>query len=168
MAGAVGFTVMVFGINFPCYAQVTASSSAMATIVTPMNLVKTTDLNFGNIANSATEGMVTLSPANVRTSSGGISLPGETGEVNTGTFVVSGAPGYTFTISLPSVATLIDDNSGHTMTVDSWTSNPSGTGALDNSGSQILNVGATLHVGPNQSPGNYISATPFQVTLHYN
>ncbi len=53
------------------------------------------------------------------------------------------------------------------MTVDTFTSTPSGTGSLAG-GSQTLSVGATLHVAAAQAAGTYTSATPFTVTVNYN
>jgi len=53
------------------------------------------------------------------------------------------------------------------MTIDAFTSNPSGTGALT-AGSQVLTVGATLNVGANQVTGAYTNATGFDVTVNYN
>ena len=54
------------------------------------------------------------------------------------------------------------------MTVDTWTSTPSGTGTLSAGGSQTLTVGATLNVAGSQVAGTYVSGTPFTVTVNYN
>jgi hypothetical protein len=53
------------------------------------------------------------------------------------------------------------------MTVNAFTSTPSGTGALT-AGSQILKVGATLNVGAGQVAGTYTNATGFPVIVNYN
>jgi type 1 fimbria pilin len=50
------------------------------------------------------------------------------------------------------------------MTVDTFTSNPSGTGTLSG-GAQTLNVGATLHVAGAQAAGNYTGT--YNVTVAY-
>jgi len=52
------------------------------------------------------------------------------------------------------------------MTVNTFTSTPSGTGQLSVLGSQALTVGATLVVGASQASGSY-SGT-FSVTVVYN
>ena len=52
------------------------------------------------------------------------------------------------------------------MTAGTFTSNPSGTGALT-SGTQDIAVGATLTVAAGQVPGVYTSGN-FNVTVNYN
>jgi len=54
------------------------------------------------------------------------------------------------------------------MTVSSFVSNPSSTGTLSSSGSQTLDVGATLAVAAAQTPGTYTNSTGVQVTVNYN
>jgi hypothetical protein len=54
---------------------------------------------------------------------------------------------------------------GTTMTVDNFTSNPSGTGTLAG-GTQTLSVGARLNVGAGQVAGDYTGE--FSVTVAYN
>ena len=54
------------------------------------------------------------------------------------------------------------------MTVDNFVSNPSGTGLLSASGSQTVNVGATLNVAANQVAGTYENTTDLKVTVNYN
>ena len=71
---AVGFSTQV-------NAQATASASASATIVSPISITKTVDLNFGNVAASASAGTVVISPAGVRSTTGGVSLPATAGTV---------------------------------------------------------------------------------------
>ena len=53
------------------------------------------------------------------------------------------------------------------MTVTTYTSNPSGTGALV-AGTQTLTVGATLNVGASQAANLYTNAAGFPVTVNYN
>ncbi len=49
------------------FAQATTSAAASATIITPITIAKTTDMNFGNVAVSASlTGTVVMSPASVR------------------------------------------------------------------------------------------------------
>jgi hypothetical protein len=59
------------------------------------------------------------------------------------------------------------------MTVDTWTSTPTTSGALDGTGAQTLTVGATLNVAATQAAGVYSSSNPggsgdFTVTVNYN
>ena len=149
-------------------AQVTASATASASIVTPISITNAGDMNFGNVAVSAAAGTVVLDPASTRSITGGVTLPVVTGTVAAAHFNVAGTPGYTYSITLPGAAILIESGSDN-MTVDNFTSNPNLTGTLDGTlGTQTINVGATLHVGANQASGTYTSATPFNVTVNYN
>jgi len=57
---------------------------------------------------------------------------------------------------------------GKTMRVSNFTSSPSasGYGTITN-GKGILTVGATLYVNAMQDVGNYVSSSPFPVTVNY-
>ncbi len=150
------------------FGQVTASATASATVVTPIAISKTVDMSFGNIAVSASAGTVVLAPAGTRTNTGGVSFPATTGTVAAASFSVTGEGSFTYAITLPSSNYTITRVSGsETMTVNTFTSNPSGTGTLS-SGSQTLNVGATLNVGGSQVAGTYTNGTGFDVTVNYN
>ena len=162
------FSFFALGIANISTAQVSATATAEATIVTPIAITKTTDMNFGNVAVSATAGTVVLSPAGSRTTTGGVTLPATPGTVTAAAFNVTGLATYTFAITLPSTALTLTRNLGtETMTVTAFTSNPSGTGTLT-SGAQTVNVGATLNVSALQVAGTYVSGTPFTVTVNYN
>ena len=153
-------------ITTKTFAQVTVSANATATIVTPISIAKTADMDFGNVAvQSSTAGTVVLAPDNSRVQTGGVTLPATTGTVSAATFTVSGEGSYSYTITLPSSITIT--NAAINMTINTFTSTPSGTGALS-SGSQTLKVGATLNVAAGQAAGTYTTATPFNVTINYN
>ncbi len=162
------FISVTLSNNLFAQASSTASANTTAVIVTPISITKTTDMNFGNVAVSASNaGTVVLAPAGTRTTTGGVTLPGTIGTVAAAAFTVTGTANYTYAITLPTTLTL-DDNASHTMTVDNFTSNPTPTGTLDGSGSQTLSVGATLNVGAGQEAGTYESDTDFEVTVVYN
>ncbi len=152
------------------FAQATATASASANIITPISIVKTVDMNFGNVAVSATiAGTAVLAPAGTRTTggAGGVTLPATTGTVTAATFTVSGQASYTYAITLPSSCS-IADGSSHTMTVNAFTSSPSATGTLSTGGTQTLTVGATLNVAAAQASGTYTNSTGVPVTVNYN
>ena len=149
------------------YAQVTATANASAQILTPIAITKRADMNFGNLAVNATAGTIVLTPASSRTATGGVTfLSGNSGSVTAGSFEVTGLAGATYSITLPAGPTIIS-YMGNDMTVDAWTSTPTPTGTLVG-GSDIIDVGATLHVPPSSPAGLYTSATPFEVTVNYN
>ena len=147
------------------YGQVMSQASVGATIVTPIAISKSLDLSFGNVAVS-NSGTVELTPTGTRTSTGGVTFPADIGNVAAATFIVTGGGNYTYSVTLPSGVTTIDDNASHTMTVSGWTSNPGSNGTLE--GTSTLYVGATLNVGASQVSGVYNSDTPFDVIVNYN
>ncbi len=161
--------IVMFAFSAGAFAQLGASatSNASATIVGPIAITNTTPMNFGNVAVSAVAGTVVLPPVGVRSVTGGCTLPVIDGGPLAAAFAVTGAANYTYSITLPAVATTISSGANN-MTVDTWTSSPTPTGTLDGTGAQTLYVGATLHVAGGQAAGTYTSATPFTVTVNYN
>jgi hypothetical protein len=156
--------VVVFSTNM--FAQATATASTTATIVTPIGISKTVDMNFGNIAVNASTGTVALSTSGTRTPTGGVTLPATAGTVTAASFNVTGAGTYTYTISLPGAPiTLTGTTAG--VTVGTFVSNPSGTGALT-AGAQTLLVGATLNLPVSTAAGSYTNAAGLSVTVNYN
>ena len=152
--------------SFTAKAQVSATATSSATIITPIAITKTADLNFGNVAVSPTlAGTVVITPAGVRSAVGGVTLPAIAGTVSAPSFTVTGAAGSTYSISLPAAFTIT--GAGAPMTIDSFVSTPTPSGLLTG-GTQTLTVGATLHVGANQAAGVYTNATALTVTVNYN
>ena len=159
--------VLLFAITAASFAQVSATSNASATIVTPIAIANTVEMNFGNVSPHPTlGGTVVLSPAGARTPTN-VTLPATTGTVTAASFTVTGQANFTYSITLPAGATTISSG-GNDMTVDTWTSNPTPTGDLGAGGSQTLTVGATLNVAAAQAAGTYTLGTPFTVTVNYN
>ena len=159
-------SLAMLALSAATFAQASETATATATIVTPIAIANVSDMDFGNVASSGTAGTVELTPAGARSTTGGVTLPATTGTVSAATFTVTGEDGFSYVITLPAVATTITYG-GNTMTVNTWTSNPSGTGTLTG-GTSTLTVGATLNVGINQPAGTYVSGTPFTVTVNYN
>ena len=94
--------ILFFAVNVN--AQATATANASATIVSPISISKTTDLNFGNLSVDASGGTVILEPslAAIRTSAGagGVSFPATSGIVSSAAFVVSGQANFTFAVNV--------------------------------------------------------------------
>jgi len=158
---------LLLGFTTASLAQVTATASTSATIITPIAITKDVDMNFGNIAVSPTlGGTVVLPTTGVRTKTGGVTLPVVTGTVTPASFTVTGEGSSTYTITLPTSAITLTSPSG-TMTVDNFISTPSTTGTLS-SGTQEVKVGATLNVAAAQAAGTYTNASGLFVTVNYN
>ena len=162
------FAIVVLGFAASSFAQVTATASTTATILTPIAITKTVDMNFGNIAISPTiAGTVVLPTTGARTLTGGVTLPVVTGTVTPATFTVTGDGTSTYSITLPGSAITLNGPASTTMTVQSFVSTPSGTGVLT-AGTQTVKVGATLNVGAAQGAGTYTNASSLFVTVNYN
>jgi hypothetical protein len=117
-------------------------------------------MDFGTMVPTGTAGTVTVTPAGAR-SSVNVDLLG--GFPAAASFDVTGEGANTYSITLPSSATLT--SGGNTMTVDTFTDDAGATPTLAG-GSDAFNVGATLNVGATQVAGTY-SGT-FAVTVNYN
>jgi len=157
---ATGSMVALLGAN--TYAA-SDTGTATATVMTPISISADTALDFGAFAPS-TGGTVTIATDGARSSSGVVPSSTDTG--NNGVFTVTGQASATYAITLPSDGTVTITSGANSMDVDTFTSNPSGTGTLSGGGSQTLNVGATLTVGSGQAAGSY-SGT-FDVSVEYN
>jgi hypothetical protein len=161
-------TFSMLGLSLGVSAQSTESATATATMIAPISITKSVDMNFGKVAGSSTAGTAVLAPAGTRSVTGGVSLPATPGTVAAASFTVNGEGTSTYAITLPTAAyTITKTASTETMTVDTFTSSPSGTGTLA-AGTQTLNVGATLNVAAGQVAGTYTNSTGFDVTVNYN
>ena len=163
------FAIVMIAFSAGAIAQVSATATASATIITPIAIVNAGNMNFGNIAVSAVPGTVVLPAAiaPVRTVTGGCTLPATIGTVSAAAFTVTGQAGFTYAITLPASASLTGP--GAPMTADTFVSSPTvAAGGLLTGGTQTLYVGATLNVGGAQVAGLYTTAVAFTVTVNYN
>lgn len=160
-------SILLITLDLSINAQGAATADVSATITIPIAISKTLDLSFGNVAVSVSQGTVVLTPSGARSLTGGVVFPANEGIVAAASFIVTGASGFVYSVTLPTTTITIDDNAGHSMTVDNWTSTPTPIGTL-NDGTSTLTIGATLYVGANQEVGIYTSDTPFNVTVNYN
>lgn len=163
----IALAFIVLGFSASSFAQVTATAIATATIVTPIAISKTQDMNFGNIS-AGTGGTVTLATDGTRTKSGNVVLPAIGAGSTAAKFTVTGTDTYTYSISLPGTITLTNttDNT-KTMSIGTFISTPTTTGVLGTAGQELL-VGAMLTVVGGQTPGLYTNTTDLTVTVNYN
>ncbi len=152
-----------------------ADGEASATIDSSLQLYKTTDLNFGSIVPGSSSGTVTLLPSGSYSYVGPLALVAGTPRV-AAAFMAYGQMHSTFTITLPDQIE-ITNSGGDVMTVDTFTSDPSGTGTLyttyGNQGGpffleypmKAIHVGATLYVNAEQAVGVYTGE--FSIMIDY-
>ncbi|CAM4139543.1 DUF4402 domain-containing protein [Gillisia hiemivivida] len=146
------------------FAQATATFNASVTIIQPIGITTTSDLKFANV-DAKNGGEITLSPNSTRTTSGDVALS-DGGIVSAASFEITGESGYTYAVSLPGDNYVLS-NGSETMEINNFTTDFNSDNTLT-AGSQKINVGATLKVNPNQTPGNYVNQGGFNVTVNYN
>lgn len=153
-------------------AQVSATANALGTIVAPLSIQKTRDMNFGTVAHHPTQaGRLIMSTSGLRSTTGGPILMSSAG-VTPAIFAVLGEPNYAYSITLPVSAVLTNTTSGHseTIIVDNFISSPqvSTGGTIGSNGESTLTVGAQVALNALQASGLYTSGTAFTVTVNYN
>lgn len=159
-------TVML-GFSSGLFAQTTASATASAVIIAPLSITQVSDLHFGVIWRGATAGVVTVTPGNVRSSTGGVTLSGLAPVNTAASFTISGEPGRAITITLPphpAGITIIDG--ANNMVVNNFQSTPAAGAYTLADANTTLNVGADLNVGAGQASGTYTGT--FNVSVNYN
>jgi len=162
--------IAVAGFGVSTYAQVEVAASSTATIVTPIGMTKSGNLNFGNIAVGATGGAVTLTPANARSADGGLTLPASNlGTVTVPAFTVTGQVNYSYSISItPSVTLTHTVDNTKTMVANGF--NHDATRNLGSGGTETFHVGGVLTIvsATAQPAGTYTNASDLKVTVNYN
>jgi hypothetical protein len=144
----------------------TVESTAKATILEILQLVKVQDMSFGRMANGET-GVVELKPSGERLVSG-VTAVGESGW-RPARFEVRGTLNYEYYIGLPSDITLEKD--GKQLVIEDLVARPSSSG--ENALKGIISADAYFTVGgkliiasPDLPPGEY--RANFEVSVGYN
>ena len=145
-----------------------ATGTSTATVIVPISIANDTAIAFGQFTQAA--GTITMTPAGVRTASGGATTLSTVTPGNAGQMTVSGDANATYAISV-SGGTLT--GTGDPMTLSNITvaaSTATGelitTGTIGAGGTQVLNTGGDLVVAANQAAGAYTGS--YSVTVEYN
>ncbi len=145
--------------------------TASVTIVAPLQVIKDQDIDFGVIAPNVTASSTvqTYSQEDFSSHCGDelvCILPG-----NRAIFKVIGEPERYIKVSNPG-SIMIYNETGDTMRVDSFSGagstndlNWGGVNTIGSDGFTDINIGAKLHVNPQQMPGTYIG--DFTLTFEY-
>ncbi len=155
------------------YAQ-NANGQTNVTMVSPLSLVKDSDLNFGNLIAGTAAGSVVVDPDSNRTVSGGTTEAA--GTVSAARFQGLGVGGQRVSVRMPNGSTTLNRIGGGApmnmrdmiFEVDNAVTlgrGNSGQHRLIGSGSFTVRVGGTLDVGANQLPGTYTGT--FEVRVNY-
>lgn len=147
------------------FAQASASATvtSRATVIDPIKIDKTVDLDFGNVISAYTPGSVILSPDGSRIAYGvhlSTSVPGNVTPAEA--VVTHGNNNYS--ITFPENFTLYNqENPDQVLIIEDFTVEP-----LPGNTSDVLKIGATLRLEANQLPGYYTNSSGFNVTVTYN
>lgn len=140
----------------------TATADAKATILSPITVTKTADLDFGTIAVNAADTVSIPASSDVATcgaTAGNLVCAGTTSRAK---FNVTGAASTSVSISSDANVTLTSGaNSMAATLVKSATST-----TLSAAGAGSFQVGGALSVGATQAAGAYVGA--FNLTVNYN
>lgn len=146
-----------------------ATASASTTILQPLTISKTADLNFGTIVKPTATGTstITVSSTGSRTITGSNAVAANTAGVSSAAFLVRGEGGQQFGITVPASFKMTSGTSTLTVT----TSNPVGatgvlSGSVGSQGTLALGIGGTLKITKATVSGAY-SGT-FKVTVVYD
>lgn len=146
-----------------------ATGHINAEVITTLTAIETSQMNFGKFSPGPQGGELILTPENTISVLGGV-WPGS-GTHNAASFYVTGDPGISYTITLPSSPVEITHTgTARTMTVEDWRSVPAlspGAGMLEN-GAQTVYVGATLKVGPLIDNPVGIYTGTYTITFDFN
>lgn len=161
---ASALALMAFGIQVN--AQSTVSASTTATLITPISISKTFDMDFGTVAASSTAGTVELDYSDGTTATGGASIPAGSAP-KTAVFAVNGEGNSGFSISIPTSSITLDGSVSGTLTVDNFAADL-GTASTLSSGTATVKVKAVLNVPANAVAGTYTNSSDLFVTVNYN
>jgi len=150
------------GFAVSSFAQSTKTASATATLITPLSISKTTDLDFGTLAATDNAGTAILDYASAVTVSGGTRKI--SGTPTTAVFHVIGEGTNTITISFP---TPINLNAGAATNLSLALTCDKGASTQLISGATDLKFGGTLSVPANTVAGQYTNSTGISVTVNY-
>lgn len=165
------FAIALFSNNVSAQAVVSnPAATASATIITPIAVSKSVDLNFGDISTNGQDGTVKIDNALIhnRTATGGASFSAaNSGTVTSAKFTVTGVPGYQYSITIPTTVTLTHTDNTNSMVVSAIGNSVGSTGTLT-AGTQDIYVGGTLNLVGAQVAGVYTNTTSLTVTVNYN
>ncbi len=159
------FILISFFLGSQAFAQASASATveSRATVIDPIQIDKTVDLDFGNIITAYNPGSVILSPDGSRVAFGvqiSNSIPGNVTPAEA--VVTHGNNNYS--ITLPESFLLYNqENPNQVLRIDQFTVAPQEGDVMD-----IIRIGGTLNLEANQLSGFYTNSEGFNVTVSYN
>lgn len=145
-----------------CQSSASATFMASVTIVEPVQIETTSNMNFASI-DARNGGTVTLHPNSTRTGTGDVLLESSS-DISAASFQIKGQSGYSYNIILPKNDFTMS-NGQSSLVIRGFTAD---YGGLFDKNSETVRLGATLDIKPGQEPGNYQTTSPIEVTVSYN
>lgn len=145
-------------------AQNSATSEVITSIVQPIGIRTSSELNFATI-NTRMGGEITITPSNTSIATGEVIIASED-KASPATIELNSEPGIAYAVTLPTINYIIY-NGTDSMTINNFTSDYNNDFSLSD-GSQTLHVGATLIINSHQTPGYYTNTTGIHVAISYN
>ena len=145
-------------------APVSRAATGNVALLSPLTVLKRTDLEFGTLAVTGSGTAVINPVTGARTATGSVVPVG--GSAHAATFIATGNRNSVVNIRLPKNPITVTRAGGtQTMTVSNWTLDGNTNRRVPPSQTVEFAIGATLDVGANQTPGVY--AGTFGVTVQY-
>ena len=156
---------LAFAAPSAAAASTTANAGAQLGVLSPLSVIKKSDLNFGTVVTAATAGTVVLNPiGGTLTTTGGLTAVGT--RAHAAVFTSTGSKNSIVIIRVPTAPiTLTRVGGTETMTASTWTLDGSANRRIPANQTFDFAVGATLNVGAAQVSGTYVGT--FQVTVQY-
>jgi hypothetical protein len=150
-------------------AEPASSASAIgtgnATIIVPITIAATANLEFGKLAAGTGVSVVRIDTAGARSLVSGDTTLVTGGTEQAASFDVTGEASQGYAITLPAGAATLTSGA-NTMTVDTFTSSVGASSTLSVGGTETFTVGGDLNVGIAQAVGTYTGT--FTVMVNYN
>ncbi len=155
--------ISIFSFSVTAQNSASASVNTRATIIDPIKIDKTVDLDFGNVIGAYNPGQVILSPDGSRVAYGVQISNSVPGNVNPAEAVVTHG-NNNYSITLPEQFTLYNnENVNQILIINHFTVKPQEGNITD-----IIRIGGTLNLEANQLSGVYTNSSGFNVTVSYN
>lgn len=145
-------------------APVTNSATGSAAILSPLSVIKNSDMDFGTLVVTGAGTAVIDPVSGSLTTTGGVTKAGTA--AHPATFISTGSKNAIVHIKLPTnPITLTRVGGTETMTVSTWTLDGAANRRIPGNSTFLFAVGATANVAAGQVDGTY--AGTFSITVQY-
>lgn len=165
--------IFLAGFGVQVNAQSTAYASTSVVLITPIAITKTSEMHFGTVAASGTQGTIILSyNSTAAVGTGGATIVNAGGaEPSAAKFLITGRVGDAFSIALPTDDVILtgttDGMKAGTFRASVDGTNDVTTGIISEGGTTI-SVKGILTVPANAVAGTYANANQLIVKVNYN